>query len=91
MTEEEVEAFVKERLVSAREKHPHFADNPQEAMFVIFTELGEASQEVAKKGPCWKQNMEYELIDVIATSLRTLLGDYEQIYSKSPDEPFKRW
>lgn len=51
MTEEESAAFVKERLASAREKHPHFADSPEEAMFVIFTECGEASREVAKKRP----------------------------------------
>lgn len=35
--------------------------------------------------------MEYELIDVITTSIRTLLGDHKHMYSKSPDEPYKRW
>lgn len=62
-----------------------------EAMFVIFTECGEASQEVAKRGPCWEQNFEYELIDVMATCKRALLGDHKHIYGKSPDEQIKRW
>lgn len=77
MTDEEIDAFVEERLASAREKHPRFADTPEEAMFVIFTECGEASQEVAKRGPCWEQNFEYELIDVMATCKRALLGDHK--------------
>ena len=91
MTDEEIDAFVEERLASAREKHPRFADTPEEAMFVIFTECGEASQEVAKRGPCWEQNFEYELIDVMATCKRALLGDHKHIYGKSSDEQIKGW
>lgn len=79
------------RLIDAETKHPRFADTPEEAMFVIFTECGEASQEVAKRGPCWEQNFEYELIDVMATCKRALLGDHKHIYGKSPDEQIKRW
>lgn len=46
---------------------------------------------VAKRGPCWEQNFEYELIDVMATCKRALLGDHKHIYGKSPDEQIKRW
>ena len=59
--------------------------------FVIFTECGEASQEVAKRGACWEQNFECELIDVMAACKRALLGDHKHIYGKSPDEQIKRW
>ena len=46
---------------------------------------------VGKGGPCWEQNFEYELIDVMATCKRALLGDHKHIYGKSPDEQIKRW
>ena len=51
----------------------------------------DGDDEEAARGPCWEQNFEYELIDVMATCKRALLGDHKHIYGKSPDEQIKRW
>lgn len=75
MTEEELKVFEKEHLDHAREKHPYFADGPKEVIFLALCELGEAAQEVAKKGPCWEVNYKSEMLDAIAILERGCLDD----------------
>jgi len=77
MTDEEIQLYVHERLNHAREKHPEFACDVKEAILALVSECGEALQEVVKRRPCWEENMNYELIDVITVACRILRGEHK--------------
>lgn len=75
MTRADLQTEEENHLRHARKKHPDFCGSPESVIFLAAAELGEAAQEAAKRGPCWRENFRYELFDLVAVCERALLGD----------------
>jgi len=71
---EEIFNQIKEAVLHAKKKHPHFCDNPVEAVCLMVEELGEAGQAVNDYH--WKKlpldQARKEVLDLIATGVRFL-------------------
>ena len=63
---------VSRRLDHAREKHPVFADNKEQAFVVIMDELNELFDAIQNES--WERQVD-EALDVIATCVRFIEGD----------------
>lgn len=65
---------VSRRLDHAREQHPVFADNKEQAFVVIMDELNELFDAIQNES--WERQVD-EALDVIATCVRFIEGDIE--------------
>ena len=63
---------VSRRLDHAREQHPVFADNKEQAFVVIMDELNELFDAIQNES--WDRQVD-EALDVIATCVRFIEGD----------------
>ena len=63
---------VREELYQACKKHPLFAESPEQALCVLFEEVGELTQEVNDGYPdyCWKSRAYLEAAQVAAVAIR---------------------
>ena len=74
----EVDLFeiIRERLDSAREKHPGMAENLFHAIGFLSEEHGEAVREATKGLPGWEERMDSELLDLIVVAIRIILREF---------------
>ena len=75
MTEEQAFSKLMLRLGHARAKHPTFARNQYEACAVIDAEMQELKQAIGCES---RQRQIDEALDVAATAMRFVMGEYEQ-------------
>ncbi len=67
------------RLEEAREKHPGFAENAEEAVEVIGEEWAELSQAVDQES---QDRQHDEALDVAATAIRFTIGEHKARQAK---------
>jgi len=67
---------IRERLDSAREKHPGMAENLFHAIGFLSEEHGEAVREATKGLPGWEDRMDSELLDLIVVAVRIILREF---------------
>ena len=60
---------ISKAVIRAKEKHPHFASNENEAMMILMEEVGEAAQALNDNN---KAKAREEMLDVIAVCVRYL-------------------